>query len=1248
MNRKLKLLTTLSLSLVMLSQFFVPVKANDIQDSVLTLNESISSEKGIKTIGKNLLTNPNFDNNLEGWEHDEKTVIATNNPPNKDKSKHYSMDGKDKPYLKQSIVIPESGIYYAKHWVATTAEDAKFVIKNEENIITEIVLTSDGLYHEVTLEFVAEKGDEVELFVSGGEVNGKWTNGDDFYLGNNKEGIEVELPEFDENGNLISNNDFTDGLNGWVTKGGIKASNNPPKFSGLENDSNHYSLNGKDFNLKKYLVIPEDGEYILSQWVASSGSGGKFGVREIGGKSIAECSVKAGGKYHRETLRFSAKAGDQIEIYVTCAGGWTNGDDFFLGLDNKNLIINPGFESSVPTSDWENACIKSDTPFAGTNYSYVDKNHSLTKTIDINKSGYYDFEVFINQASESENSKIEFLDKNGEVFKEIDVPTVSYYERIFLENLQLEKGKLTIRFSSDNSGYAVDDIGLKLNWEESIFASIEEFEIDEPILEKNIDIKAKEIKLKLLYGEDLKNIEVKNIKVSNEASSSIKAGDTIDLSKPYEIKLITKDGKEKIWTIKAECSQKMISMRSSNKQLESFFNWAANKQDQFVMTGQKGKVDDGKKPDAEYIPSYWAGYYSRTAFYSRDFVHQATGAQIGGLDEENFAMFKTFAKNATESRKWYTPWAFNFDGSIYYMDYSNDDWFVREVPAQFELVEKAYNQYLWSGDKRYIEDEDLFNFYTKVVTDFVDLHDDQNPNGIAEGKGHLFVGTATYNERHNDFVVPGDPTIEAADGIACQYAAFEAYANILEARGDKEGAKEWHQKAADLKKYFNEEWSVYKEDPTNDQFVVELSKNGRQRVGFAMETNYFIPIKKICDPGERNDKAIDLILEGLGTGVGYEGAPANIESYTYIPEMLFQYNRNEEAWHWMKYIDSIKDLPHEMAHQGTNGDYPEVSFTAVSNTVEGMMGVSPNAGDSFVATSPRLPSEVKDATVSYINIGDQLIHLTHNGNEESQLTNTSEEPMTWEIRFYGEHDYIDVDGKILETNQKDINGEVVSYVTTEVKSGDTVTAKTSEAPIYYDITVEQSENGTVEVDKKNALVGETVEVNAVANEGYKLSGIKVNGELIEGNIFKMPEESVVVTAEFVAISYNITVEEPENGAVEVDKKNAIAGELVTINAIPNEGYKLSEIKVNGAVIEGNTFKMPNRDVTITIEFEKEVIYGGDNEEDQIGGNENDQNINKGDGVVNTGESSIWLYMVSLLLIASSSIMAVLKKKKGMS
>ena len=81
--------------------------------------------------------------------------------------------------------------------------------------------------------------------------------------------------------------------------------------------------------------------------------------------------------------------------------------------------------------------------------------------------------------------------------------------------------------------------------------------------------------------------------------------------------------------------------------------------------------------DPEYVPCYWAGYANkpdcpdgwscdgsgtpshppssgigkgRRAFYLRDMAHQALGAHLLGLDNENANMARTFAASASKAR----------------------------------------------------------------------------------------------------------------------------------------------------------------------------------------------------------------------------------------------------------------------------------------------------------------------------------------------------------------------------------------------------------------------------------------------------------------------------------------------------------------------------------------------------------------------------------------------------------------------
>lgn len=142
-----------------------------------------------------------------------------------------------------------------------------------------------------------------------------------------------------------------------------------------------------------------------------------------------------------------------------------------------------------------------------------------------------------------------------------------------------------------------------------------------------------------------------------------------------------------------------MKLESSNKFLQSAFEWAAEKTKIFVVTGTKnGEINKGEgnkwygpnkrvirfpykkwaKPQ-DYKPAFWAGYFDRTAYYIRDFVHQASGAYIVGLEKELYNMYYTFVSNASEETGWFAPWAFNFDNTVYYMDTPNYKKFVREI-----------------------------------------------------------------------------------------------------------------------------------------------------------------------------------------------------------------------------------------------------------------------------------------------------------------------------------------------------------------------------------------------------------------------------------------------------------------------------------------------------------------------------------------------------------------------------------------
>lgn len=470
-----------------------------------------------------------------------------------------------------------------------------------------------------------------------------------------------------------------------------------------------------------------------------------------------------------------------------------------------------------------------------------------------------------------------------------------------------------------------------------------------------------------------------------------------------------------------------LGIASSDKKLEEAFSWAQAKALSYVQTGKSGVVDMHERNsqgtgDVPYIPSYWAGYTSRTAFYSRDFCHQAAGAHLLGLQQENLSMLKAFAATSTAARKWFPLWALNFDGSAFKLDSPKDDYFVREVPAVFELVEQCYRQYLWTANPAYLNDPTLWNFCTKAVTDFIELHDTRIPNGVAEGdgSGDIFKGSATYNEVASDA-----PLIESGDAIACQYQALLSYSKMLTLKGDDMQASVFAQKATRLKSFFNEEWGV-KKDKT--EYVRGYDVKGNAPTSWGLENSWFMPMKFITDPSKKNDAYLDIIARCMDS---HWGRPSNLEAISYIPGVFFPYNRVSEGWKWLEYIIDQPDR-----------EYPEISYTLIGHVIEGMMGLEPNAPGHSLSTISRLPGALSTLEIQNIPLGGHKINMSHEGVTKSMVTHVSgDTPLRWEACFYGDYPKIVVNGKIIDAEKRAIHGVNASSVTIDLPVGGTAIAE---------------------------------------------------------------------------------------------------------------------------------------------------------------------------------------------------------------
>jgi hypothetical protein len=141
-------------------------------------------------------------------------------------------------------------------------------------------------------------------------------------------------------------------------------------------------------------------------------------------------------------------------------------------------------------------------------------------------------------------------------------------------------------------------------------------------------------------------------------------------------------------------------------------------------------------------------------------------------------------------------------------------------------------------------------------------------------------------------------------------------------------------------------------------------------------------------------------------------------------------------------------------------------------------------------------------------------------------------------------------------------------------------------PISYTITVQNEGHGTVSGAPSTSTVGTSITLTPVPNAGYKFKEWQTADVTFSGNTFTMPARNVTITAVFEPIVYSITVNNDGNGTGSASPPSATIGTMVTLTAVPKEGYRFLRWEVSGGIaITGNTFTMPAGNVTVTAVFE---------------------------------------------------------------
>ncbi|TFE26901.1 hypothetical protein [Cohnella luojiensis] len=403
---------------------------------------------------------------------------------------------------------------------------------------------------------------------------------------------------------------------------------------------------------------------------------------------------------------------------------------------------------------------------------------------------------------------------------------------------------------------------------------------------------------------------------------------------------------------------------------------------------------------------YEAALPGRGAFCIRDVAHHSAGASVLGLSSHTKNMFIRFAENISASRDWCTYWEMTGDNLPASVDYTDDNDFWYNLPANFDLIDACYKQWLWTGDADYLRHPVLTQFYRHSCEDYV-LTWDKDGDGIVE---HLPEygrrGIASYNEDGLQPLVGGDL-------LAAQFAGFRAYAELLALNGDSRGFASYSARAESFRLLYEKDWW----NGESDRFYGALLQDRTYYERYYQEGNYLPLYFGIVREKTKLRSAL--------SDVARNGA-ANVEAKTYMPDIFYRYGNNEDAYReLLELVDPKLD----------RREYPEVSFCVVGAIATGLMGLSAD-GDDGVATVSRLTNRLPFARLRFVPVLNRVIDVEHDGTTETRLTVRRGKSIKWTAAFPGTHSHLVLNGTPTATQiEIDAGGKMVSYLLVDVGEG---------------------------------------------------------------------------------------------------------------------------------------------------------------------------------------------------------------------
>lgn len=451
-----------------------------------------------------------------------------------------------------------------------------------------------------------------------------------------------------------------------------------------------------------------------------------------------------------------------------------------------------------------------------------------------------------------------------------------------------------------------------------------------------------------------------------------------------------------------EIDSKGITFNSSNTQLNEAFAWAKKKALSFAH--------DGEDPVGLW---YEAALPNREAFCMRDVSHQAIGAELLGLGEHNFNMFLKFGQNISADMDYCTYWEINRHNLPAPVDYENDADFWYNLPANFDVVYNAYRLYKWTGNKAYLENTALQNFYNLSMNQYVD-HWDLGYQEVRNRKRDLHVvkdssrfgnkrGIPTYNEGGRG------ETILGIDMTASLIAAYKAAAEMSKIGGDLSYFKFYMDKAQKEQKFLESFWW----DAKQKSFRSILYENGAFDYFMVGEDQAFLHYLLYFDVLSEPEK-----IKGLVSAYADDYGKLIVELKSYLPIIFYENGQTAIANQLIIDLCSIENK---------RRDYPENSFTIIEHVTRGLIGVNVDAVSNTFSTLSRLEKQEDWVEMKQIPVLSNRISVMHKGTTKSTASNLSEATIQWSAQFLGNYDFLYINGKKTKTQQIKTKEGLISF-----------------------------------------------------------------------------------------------------------------------------------------------------------------------------------------------------------------------------